>query len=49
MELVKDTKYEQMWRIKYDDGTFSDMYNKTRAKEHMRRLSEQERKNTTED
>jgi hypothetical protein len=32
-EVVKDDKYEGMWRVRSPDGTLSDMFNKTRAKE----------------
>jgi len=36
MKLVPDEKYPTMWRVQYDDGTLSDMFNLTRAKALMR-------------
>lgn len=32
-EVVPDTKYPQMWRVKLPDGKLSDMVNLTRAKD----------------
>lgn len=29
--LVEDTQYPGMWRVRYPDGTLSDMFNITRA------------------
>lgn len=40
--LVKDKKYLGMWRIKYGDETESDMYNLTRAKQHLRIYKQRE-------
>jgi hypothetical protein len=32
-EIVKDSKYPHMWRIRKPDGTLSDMVNLSRAKD----------------
>lgn len=39
---MKDKKYLGMWRIKYGDETESDMYNLTRAKQHLRIYKQRE-------
>lgn len=40
--LVRDKKYPDMWRLKYGDQVESDMYNLTRAKEHLRIYKQRE-------
>lgn len=42
VRLVKDKKYPNMYRLKYPDQTESDMYNNTRAKEHLRIYKQRE-------
>ena len=37
--LVQDPKYPAMWHVRYPDGVLSDMYNLTRAKAHLRLLT----------
>jgi len=45
MKIVKDEQYQNMYRIQWPDGTLSeDMYNYTRAKDYIQRLSVQELK-----
>lgn len=39
MRIVKDKIYSTMYRIKFKDGSLSDMYNLTRVRDHMRNLS----------
>jgi hypothetical protein len=41
--LLEDTKYPGMWRIQYEDGELSDMYNISRAKDFLRRYLETNR------
>ena len=36
--LVADTTYPTMWRVRYPDGSLSDMYNRTRAVALLKRL-----------
>lgn len=43
--LIKDKKYPDMWRIKYSDAVESDMYNSTRAKQHLRIYKQREEEN----
>jgi len=33
LSIVADAKYPQMWRVRYPDGTLTDMVNRTRAKD----------------
>lgn len=45
LKVVKDQEYQNMYRIQWPDGTLSeDMYNFTRAKDYVQRLSVQELK-----
>jgi hypothetical protein len=37
--IMKDEKYSMMWRIQRPDGTFTDMLNRTRAKETAESLA----------
>lgn len=39
-KLVQDSVYPEMYRIKWSDGELSDMVNKTRAKDAIRRYEE---------
>lgn len=34
LEILQDEDYLGLWRIKYADGTISDMFNKVRAKDN---------------
>ncbi len=43
-ELIQDEKYPKMYRIKWPDGKVSDMVNKTRAKDAIRRYEEYTRR-----
>jgi hypothetical protein len=38
--IVKDSKYPQMYRIKWEDGSLSDMANLSRIKDALRRDQE---------
>ena len=41
MKLVEHTEYQGMFYVEYDDGIRTvDFYNKTRAKDYMRRIEE---------
>ena len=44
IELIQDTNFTTMWRLKYEDGELSDIYNITWAKEHKRRIEESEKR-----
>ena len=37
--IVPDEKYSGMWRVRYPDGTLSDMVNRVRAKDAARALA----------
>lgn len=47
--LVEDINHPGMWRIQYEDGELSDMYNKTWAKEHLRKYLEARESKTPKD
>lgn len=38
--FIEDTKYPGMYRIRFPDGGLSEMYNETRCREFIRRLTE---------
>lgn len=40
MKIVKDEKYDNMYRIQWPNGDLSDMYNLPRTKNHLRVLQE---------
>lgn len=40
VKIVEDLKYPGMWRIQWEDGILSDMYNLTRAHNHLQVLQE---------
>lgn len=42
VRLIKDKRWVNMWRLKYPDEVESDMYNLTRAKEHLRIYKQRE-------
>jgi hypothetical protein len=38
-EIILDDVYPNMWRIKFPDGTISDLFNKTRAKDNAAQIA----------
>ena len=36
--IVRDGKYPQMWRVALPDGTLTDMYNRTWARDHAKTI-----------
>lgn len=42
MKVIKDTVYPEMYRIKFSGTELSDMYNLTRAKNHLAVIKENE-------
>lgn len=45
MKLVKHKTYANMFYVEYDDGVLTqDFYNKSRAKDFMRRIEEYKRR-----
>lgn len=45
-KLIQDKKYSNMYHIEWPEGEVSDMVNKTRARDAIRRYEEYERRDT---
>lgn len=39
IRITKDTQYSEMYRLEWEDGVKSDMYNLTRANDHFMTLT----------